>query len=382
MTKQGKLSGSLVTPEVLRIGVAGLRGMPGVMGGIESHCEELYPRIVRRRPSGWILCAARAPYVPHGGEYQYAGVGIKPLPSTKSATVEALLNTTLAVLYFGLWRRPDILHIHAIGPAFLAPLAKLLGLKLVVTHHGRDYRRAKWNGFARLFLRTGERFALMFADKIIVVSETLAEQLRTEFPPAKHRIVYIPNGVADLGSAAFDEDDPLRRFGLTPGKFILSVGRLVPEKGFQDLIAAHLQSGIESPLVIAGGADHESDFVRSLRAKASDRIIFTGMMPRSQVGRLYAACGLFVLASRHEGLPIAALEAAASGAPLLLSDIDANLDVGLAAGNYFPVENIEALAARLREDASAFAIDRDEICRRFDWDSIADATLAVYATLK
>ncbi len=54
-------------------------------------------------------------------------------------------------------QKADIVHIHAIGPSIAIPFAKLLGLKVVVTHHGPDYDRKNWNFFAKLLV-----FCLLF----------------------------------------------------------------------------------------------------------------------------------------------------------------------------------------------------------------------------
>jgi glycosyltransferase involved in cell wall biosynthesis len=82
--------------------------------------------------------------------------------------------------------------------------------------------------------------------------------------------------------------------------------------------------------------------------------------------------------SFHEGLPIAALEAMASGAPMAMSDISANRDLGLSAGHYLPVGNAEAWADALGSDLARFATAGTDAGRAFDWPTIAAETLAVY----
>lgn len=362
----------------LKIGVTGLRGIPGVMGGIESHCEELYPRMMVIDPNLSITIVARRPYVKQHGPYAVGSMQVVPLPSTRISAVEAILNTLLATLYFGIFRRVDLLHYHAIGPALMTPVARLLGLRVIVTHHGRDYRREKWNGFAKWILVTGERFALKYADQVVVVSETLAGELRNEFPERADRVHYVPNGVPAVVTDDCVDQAVLDRFGLQPGGFILSVGRLVPEKGFNDLIAAYLRSNSQLRLVIAGAADHKSPFAHELLAQRSERVIFTGMLPRNELRTLYRSAALFVLASHHEGLPIAALEAAAVGAPTLLSDIDANLDVGLPRNRYYPMGDIKALANRLGDSDLLKPVDEVAIRARFDWQRIAMQTVELY----
>ena len=106
------------------------------------------------------------------------------------------------------------------------------------------------------------------------------------------------------------------------------------------------------------------------------------MQSRATLKCLYEQCALFVMPSYHEGLPIAALEAASCGARMLLSDISANLDIGLDPENYFPVGDVAALTVRLNADCADFQVDRDAVRARFSWDRAAEETLDVYrATL-
>src|SRR3546814_7362061 len=74
---------------------------------------------------------------------------LAPLPSPRSKSLEAIVATFIAILYAWI-RGAQIIHIHAIGPALLCPLARILGLHVIVTHHGADYERAKWGAFAKL----------------------------------------------------------------------------------------------------------------------------------------------------------------------------------------------------------------------------------------
>lgn len=356
-----------------RLCVVGLRGIPGVMGGIEAHCEELLPRIAEVASDLSIEVVARKPYVDRA-PYDFKRVRVTPLFSTRGKNSEAITSTFVGVCH-AIARRARLLHIHAVGPALLAPLARLLGLRLVFTHHGADYQRLKWGRVAKTMLRLGEQLGVRSAHATIAVAPSLAHDLRSRFPNHAQKIHYVPNGRPAVTAPTVG--DVLSKLGLTAGDYILSVGRLVPEKAFDVLIAAHRASGTQRKLLIAGGADHESPYSRTLLEQANERIIFTGALPREQLQQLYANATLFVLASSHEGLPIAALEAGSLGCPMLLSDIQPNRDLGLPAGNYFPVGNTEALAEAIRKEATDFAVDSNAF-DEFDWDHVAVQTLAIY----
>ncbi len=364
------------TVETMRICVTGLRGIPGVMGGVETHCEELLPRVAALAPGMEIIALARDNYV-FGEASSYRGIVVVPLPSVRSQSIEAIVSTLVGICY-ARWRGARLIHIHAIGPGLLSPLARLVGLRVVVTHHGSDYDRAKWGPFAKLMLRLGERASLRAAHRLIAVSPSLAEMLAQRYPAAKDKIRYVPNGAPALGEATETRTELLARFGLDEDRFVLAVGRLVPEKGFDYLIEAFRRSGTDRKLVIVGAADHQSEFSRSLLAQADEQILFLGLQPRSMLRHLYQATSLFVLPSFHEGLPISALEAACCDAPMLLSNISANRDIGLPPANYFPTGDLAALADALTRPSTDFAIDSAAIRERFDWDRIARHTLAIY----
>jgi glycosyltransferase involved in cell wall biosynthesis len=354
----------------------GLRGVPNVMGGVESHCQALLSRFSRTTPHEFTVLS-RSPYAPHR-TVPWERVRVEPLWSVRNKYLEAALHTWLGVTYAAMKLRPQLMHIHAIGPALFAPWAKLFGIRVVVTHHGQDYNRSKWNALAKWALRTGENLAVRFADEVIVVSPSVAEGLRKRHPKRADRIRYIPNGADPFVRPLPDsERTTLDRFGLAGGDYVLAVGRLVPEKGFHDLIAAHRASKTPTKLVIAGGADHQDAYASDLLAQAGERIIFTGALGRADLNALYANASLFVLPSYHEGLPISALEAIEAGAPVLLSDIKPNLDIDLPTAHYFPVGDCAALTQRLDAPHRGYAADRT-IMAKFNWDAIADETRGVY----
>ena len=107
-------------------------------------------------------------------------------------------------------------------------------------------------------------------------------------------------------------------------------------------------------------------------------MVFAGVQSRATLRCLYERCALFVMPSYHEGLPIAALEAASCGAKMLLSDIPACRDIGLPARNYFPTGDVAVLTERLNEDCGSLTIDHGQIRRRFSWDKAAQDTMTVY----
>lgn len=356
----------------------GLRGFPNVQGGVERHCEMLYPRIASRgvKPIVYV----RSQYVP-AGVNSYMGVDLVRLPIIKSSGIEAVAHTGMAVLHA---KRvgAKLIHIHAIGPAIWSQFARKLGLAVVVTHHGFDYRREKWGEAARMILRAGERMAIQSAHAIIVISREIQNEMLSR--GALGIVELIPNGV----QAPHEVPDPgrLAEWGLQPGRYGLLTARFVREKGILDLIHAWHASGVQERhgvrLAIAGGEDHPSPHGEEIRTLAAERgVVLTGMLSGDALASIYAHAGFFCLPSSHEGLPISLLEAMSWKLPVIASDIAANTEVGLDPSCHFPVGNLEALAERISAvcDRGTERVDYGALMDRFDWDSIADRTSALYS---
>jgi len=360
----------------------GLRGFPGVQGGVESHAENLCP----------ILCTmgcrveviVRSSFVPRSLGSQWRGVRYIRVWAPKGKTSEAIVHSFLGVLVAA-WRRPDILHIQAIGPSIVAPVARLFGLKVVVTHHGPDYDRLKWGLLAKRVLRFGEALGMRFSHRRIAISRGIKHLIHEKYRMSAE---LIPNGT-NLPLAP-DTTTTLERLGLTPQRYVLCVGRIVPEKRHGDLIVAFAAAGLSNwKLVIVGRADHPDKYSRGLDVliAATPSVVAAGFQTGRALAELYAHAGLFVLPSSHEGLPIALLEALGYGIPVIASAIEANLEVGLNDVNYFPVGDVPELKERLQQ-FSRISVTADEraqlralIEQRYNWQSIAAQTHAVYASI-
>ncbi|MEH6712483.1 MAG: glycosyltransferase family 4 protein [Paraglaciecola polaris] len=361
----------------MKICAIGLRGIPNVMGGIESHCQQVYPRLVSEGYDITVL--ARSPYV-KSTPYEYQGVKVIPVWAMRHKFLETFLHTFVAIFYARLFVHPDVIHLHAIGPALFTPLARLLGMKVVVTHHGADYDRQKWNTFVKGLLKAGESMAIKFANKILVVGRSLTDRLQQENPKQAHKIEFVPNGaLADFDNNVTLDDLQATGLALEAQNYIVTVGRLVPEKGFHDLVQAYLMTDIEKKLVIVGSTDHQDEYSRELLSKASERVIFAGRREGAQLKALYKFAKLFVLPSYHEGLPIVALEAISSDTPVLLSDILPNLDIDLSSEHYFAVGNLEELARKLQ--TSIPRSSRLEILAKFDWRKVTQQTSTLFNTI-
>lgn len=364
----------------IRVAVLGTRGFPNVQGGVETHCENLYPALVKLGAD--VTVFARKGYV-QSTSYIYKGVKIRPLLSPRRKSIEAIIHTLSGVIFIALHRKKfNIIHIHSIGPSLLVPLARVIGFKVVVTNHGPDYERKKWGRIPSMMLRLGETIGCKFGSQVIAVSKYIKSELEAKYGRS---CVYIPNGV----EAAERSDSMLvqEKYDLPKKRYILTVGRLVPEKGFHDLIKAfNAVNPLAWKLVIAGGADHEDDYSCGLYSSAAKNknIVMAGRLNASEVNELYSNAAIFILPSYHEGLPLVILEAMSFGLPLIVSDIEANKELADNNEAIFPVGDVEALAGKIKaytnnnESIELKESFITKVKKNYNWENIAKETLVTY----
>lgn len=362
---------------IMKIVVTGTRGIPNIMGGVETHCEELFPRIAKR---GFDVTVIRRTDYVKDDLKEWNGVKLVNIDSPKKKSFEAIIHTFRAINE-AKRLKADIIHIHAIGPALLVPYAKMLGMKVVFTHHGPDYDRDKWGFAAKTMLKLGERMGCMFADEVIVISDVIRNLIKRKYNRTSH-VHLIYNGVSQ--PEICDYPEYFNELGIEKGKYILGMCRFVPEKNLHHLVEAFTKiknrDEVEDiKLVLAGDTDFEDDYSRNLKEMArKNGVVLTGFIKGKKLHSLLTNCLCYCLPSSHEGLPIALLEAMSYGVKVIVSDIPANKEVGLPESDYFPVGNVDALTEKLKTVVNQPLQHIDYDMKKYDWEKIADQVRDVY----
>lgn len=360
----------------MKIVVVGTRGIPDILGGVETHCQELYPRMEKMGHDVTII--RRTPYLTDNNRdmTSFQGVKLVDVYAPHKKSLEAIVHTFLAVLK-ARKLKADIVHIHSIGPNILAPFARLLGLKVVMTHHGPDYDRQKWGFLAKNMLKFGEWCGAKFCNHIIVISDVIRQLLVRKYGTKNQSLVF--NGISLPVKSK--RTDYIESLGLEPGKYVVSIGRFVKEKRFDDLINAFVKCGLSDyKLALAGDADHADEYSESLKALArKNGVVLTGFIKGEKLNQLMTNAALFVIPSSHEGLPFALLEAMSYDLDVISSDIPANKLECLSEDDFYPMGDVGALSQLIKR-----RLDNDEVIHRsydlsaYDWDSIAKKTAEIY----
>jgi glycosyltransferase involved in cell wall biosynthesis len=213
-----------------------------------------------------------------------------------------------------------------------------------------------------LFLwKLKERVALRRATRLFTVSQASRLALSQRLRVAPNEIAIVPEAPDPCFRPRGDDEtaDALRRYGLVAGEFLVYAAGVSPHKSLDTLLEALalLHAEDRSPQLVLAG-DLENDSFLSAATEIRERIgalglesqvRLPGFVPDDDLARLYSACAAAVVPSLAEGFGLPAVEAAACGAPAVLSDLPAHRETLDGAALFFPPKDVAALAERLRE---------------------------------
>lgn len=369
----------------MKIAIIGHKRIPSNEGGIEKGVEQHALRMVERGHS--VIVYNRSGHNIYGKEYDnekqkwYRGIRIVTIPTLRGAA-EVPIYSLLATLHCIFISKPDVISFRASGSCCMIPLAKMFGIRIVASLHGIDSQRDKWGKFASWYLRRGEYAAAKSADVCLVLSRNMKKYIDTKYGI---KSILFANGV----------DAPKRmlpdiiktQWGLQKDGYVLSLGRIVPEKGLHYLIQAFKKCNTTKNLVIAGGSNSNKDYYNSLLEMASGdkRIIFTGFVTGKIIAELYSNAYIFALPSNLEGMANALLEAMSYGNCCLVSDIPENIEVVKdkavwhKKGSEHDINNklqklldSPELVEKYKKNASKYILER------YNWEKVVDQMLEIY----
>jgi glycosyltransferase involved in cell wall biosynthesis len=362
---------------VLRVAFIGGRGVISKYSGVETYYEEVGKRLAGMGHQVTAYC--RTYFTPAIAEHN--GVRLVRLPTMRYKHLETLLHTFLSTLHV-LVQPCDVVHYHALGPAFFSFIPRLAGKKTIVTVQGLDWQRKKWGGIASAILRLGERAAVSLPTRTMVVSRTLRQHYRSSHGVETS---YVPNGGLLRERRLPDQ---ILRWELESDRYILFLGRLSPEKNCHLLVEAYEQLDTNVKLVMAGASSYCDDYSRQLRTHVSERIKVLDWVSGEALDELLTNAMLFVLPSDLEGLSLALLDAMGAGLCVLTSDTPENREPVEDAGFTFRRGDVADLADRLRflianpaiRQAAGVAAKR-RIREQYQWSDIAREIASVYFTM-
>jgi D-inositol-3-phosphate glycosyltransferase len=297
------------------------------------------------------------------------------------------------------FQQPDVVHAHFWMSAWAAARAvRRLNLSLVVTFHALGSVKRRYQGPADTSPLNRIRVEVAVAgaaDRIVATATEEVRELALLGVPSS-KVSVVPCGV-DL-----EHFTPAPTTDVSPSVpkrkcryRLLSVGRLVPRKGYEIMIEA-LTWLPETELLIAGGAgsgdgtpepEHDRLVAVAERFGVADRVRLVGQIARADMPALLRSADLVVCSPWYEPFGIVPLEATACGVPVVASAVGGMLDTvvdgvtGTLVTPRDPVALAEVVGPLLespsrRAEFAQAGLDRVRSC--YSWDRVAADTAAVY----
>jgi glycosyltransferase involved in cell wall biosynthesis len=345
-----------------------------------------------------VVCSAG----PHTQSLATQGYRMHSLPIARR--IAPLSNLRTVWLLYLLMRRERfaVVHVHTPVAAALGRIAAWFAHTPVVvsTAHGFYFHDLMPRWAQRAHTRIERLLCRWCTDALFTQSaEDRDTAVREGLLPAD-RVFCIGNGV-DVGQFSVPSRQDVRSaFGFLPSDpVVLFVGRLVREKGVEELLRAMAEVVVEVPdakLLIVGGtlaSERDQKTARRVEQIVARRdlatlVIFAG--PRDDIPEILSAVDLFVLPSRREGMPRTILEAMAAGKPVVATDIRGCREevIHEVTGLLVPVADPHALAqsisrllANKEEAAQMGEAGRRRAESGFDEKRVLDRQVSVYAQL-
>jgi glycogen synthase len=361
---------------------------PRLFGGLGRHVEGLVDALAVAGADVTVLTPdCEGPETaPDGVRVIRAAAPPEPLPAADWLAGALDANVAMAQAALDVLPASDVDVIHAhdwMAGHATRILARVLGVPVVLTVHATEQGRHM--GYLppgpSAWIAAQERTLAALADEVLVCSDHMAVEAARHLGVPADRCTTVPNGI-DVD--AWRAPPTARTAGSAEGPVprIVFAGRLEHEKGVHVLLEA--TADISCEVVIAGEGTQGS----RLRDAAHDRVRFTGHLDRSELAALLRTASVVAVPSLYEPFGLAALEAMAVGAPVVVSDVGGLAEVvvdgsGLRVRPDDPRHLATALRRVLTDPAFARRLQAGGTARarELTWTAAAGATAEVYARL-
>jgi glycosyltransferase involved in cell wall biosynthesis len=363
----------------LRVAMLGTRGVPASYSGFETCAEELGARLALRGHAVTVYC--RVPHITYPGR-TYRGMRLVKLPTIRSKHTDTVVHTLLSALH-ALTQRYDVALFFNVGNGPLTWIPRVARQRVVLNVDGLDWKRKKWGRVARWYIRSAERWATRFPHRVVTDSRRVQAYYRERYGADSTFVAY------GAETATTPAGPALRRFGLEPRRYVLFVGRLVPENCAHHLVEAWAGLPTDMRCVIVGDAPYSAEYIRSLRATRDPRVVFTGYLFGDGYRELLSNAYCLVETSEVGGTHPVLLEAMGAGCPVVVNDTPENLetiaDAGFSYQGDMGAVSLRDVLERLLKDPALVREQaergRERVRLHYSWEGVTDAYEALFRGL-
>jgi len=250
------------------LNIMGTRGVPAAHGGFETFAERLALYLVRHGYSVTVYCQSDGPADLNGREDYWHGIHRVHFGTRRSGAAGTMEFDLKCVRHVG--RQPGVDLVLGYNTAVFNLLQKLKRRKVFMNMDGIEWKRKKWSVPAKLWLLVNEIIGANLCDVPIADHPDIGRHLARR---TLRRPVVIPYGSDVVRRAS---QLPLRKLGLQPGQYFVSIARIEPENSILEIVQAYLAADTDKKLVVLGQFDPDSAYHRQVRDAGGDQVVFPG----------------------------------------------------------------------------------------------------------
>ncbi len=349
-----------------KIAIIGSVGLPANYGGFETLTENLirHHRKASLPDAVTVYCSSKS-YPQKKKMHLSAQLKYIPL---KANGVQSI-PYDMASLLSSILHRSDVILVLGVSGAIVLPLITLLSSARIITNiDGIEWRRRKWQGLTKLFLRFSEKMAVRFSHEIISDNGAIAEYVERTYGVDSHVIAYGGDHAVLVEEVAVDEF-------VLPKSYAFSVCRIEPENNVHVIFEAF--SKLDAyPLVMVGNWNN-SEYGRVLRKRFSARKNLFLLDPIYDLGKLKtlrSQASFYVHGHSAGGTNPSLVEAMHFGKAVLAFDCDYNRSTTEDKALFFSdsKELRQLIKSLSKTVAEEIGLDMLEIAnRRYTWHIVA-----------
>lgn len=365
----------------MKIALMGTRGVPPGYSGFETCVEQLGVRLVERGHA--VTVYGRTHHIQHDGDY-YRGMRLVKLPTIKNKYLDTIVHSFISSLH-ALFQGYDVACYFIAGNSPVTWIPRLIGTRTVLNVDGLDWKREKWPQLAKRYIQFAEFLATKLPTMYITDSEVVQSYY---FDTYGSKPPYIPYG-SDV--ELLPPGEYMAKYALQPQKYVLFVGRLVPENCAHHIVDAFRNVETDYKLVIVGDAPYAEEYIKSLKARAAGdpRIVFTGYVFGNGYHELGSNAAIFVESSEVGGTHPALTEAMAHGSCVVVNNTPENLETIGAAGLSYDGKlgalSLQGVLQMLLDDPVQVArlqqAARERAQTVYSWEGVTDAYEQLFKSL-
>jgi len=358
-----------------KVAILGTVGVPANYGGFETLAENLvkYNDAASLKSSLTVYCSNKT-YLPKETTYLSAQLKYVPFHANGAQSIPY----DIVSLFSAVWNRSDVILLLGVSGAIALPLVRFFSSARIITNiDGIEWRREKWQGLAKRFLRFSEKMAVRFSHEVIADNASIAAYVAETYGVKSHVIAYGGDHAIMVDEVAVSEY-------VLPEGYAVSVCRIEPENNVHMVLEAFARLNKQA-LVIVGNWNN-SEYGRTLReqyAVYSNIFLFDPIYDLGKLKSLRSRASLYIHGHSAGGTNPSLVEAMHFGKALLA--FDCNYNRSTTEDKAFFFKNSVGLV-RLMETmdltkAERVGCDMTEIAkRRYTWSIVAQQYFVLLGT--